>query len=167
MTRIPNDYDRLKRAYDAKVAYDHDIVADAHSTSVNAALKRPGPARCGLCRRLRRSPRAFVAGSSRCISCNMRGLMPKIVVVERGMVGRWRRAMLGTQQEMAKLCGWSQPRQHVVDNQPLLRGQTAQKLATAIVMLGNAGRDCQLVASEWPLYAALSVVREGGGPNDT
>lgn len=152
------DYEGIRKAADARAAEDAKIARDALAKS-RGRVHHP---HCALCRRVRRSPRAFLKDAAgACLSCHKRGYQPKWVVTEHAAVGRWRMGLVPavTQSEFARLCRWSQPRQCVVEKQPVLRGDSAVKVATAFMMLLNAGHMSPSLMSDWPLFHVISVVK--------
>jgi hypothetical protein len=157
MTENSINYDAIAHAAKARMVEEAKLEAAAAKL---AGTRQVAHSHCSLCRRARRSPRAFYRGSQLCLSCHMRGFGPVFVVTDSRAVGRWRRSLVPkvSQLQFADLCGWSQPRQCAVESQHRLQLRSARKVATAFMKLLNDGHRCDLLLREWPAFGLISSI---------
>lgn len=155
------NYDLVAKVAAARKAAEERLKKAAHRLV-------PAYPYCALCRRVRRSPRAYYRGRQVCLSCHMRNYSPRFVITEGSAVGLWRKSLMPriSGRAFAKLCGWSHVRQYVVENQHRLQLRSARKVASAFAHLINAGYHSDRLLREWPAFALIAVAVDRDGEKD-
>lgn len=113
--------------------------------------------RCRLCRFVQKSSKSFSDDERGiCLSCSMRGNRPRWLLVEGGMIAVWRGTL--TQSQFAAMARWRQPHQSRFElpRKHKVNGETARRLANALVVSANLGNDLRAVMETWPLFPLLA-----------